>query len=327
MNRNIAATLVTCSLLAACGGGGGGISGNQQPPAAMLTITAANALTVSSTAYDAALASTNLGDLFGETGLIADGSGQAAKLDGSLGTASKINGGTGAQVPLPETTEACNVSGFVTFTGDIADPFTPTLTSGDFFNLDFDVCIDNPGETTDGMLGFVVDSFSGDFLGGLYSLMMTLTLDNFQVMTAADTVTSNGAATVTLNTLDASALSASVSGSSLTVDSNSNAESLRNFASTQTVNLSVVPSPYTTTASGTLDTTQLAGSVRYSTPVTLAGFDDDYPGVGEFLVTGDNSSVRLVAESNVLVRVEIDLDNDGVVDQTINTSWAELAAQ
>ncbi|MDH3533788.1 MAG: hypothetical protein OEO82_12725, partial [Gammaproteobacteria bacterium] len=142
--------------------------------------------------------------------------------------------------------------------------------------------------------------------------------------TAADALTSNGSATVTLNTLNTPSVAASVSGSSMTVDSNAGAETLRNFISAQTLDAGIFPSPYTMTASGTLDTTELNGTVRYSTPVMFEGFDNDYPGVGEFLVTGDNSSARLVAESNVNVRVEIDLDNDTVIDETINTTWAEI---
>jgi hypothetical protein len=66
--------------------------------------------------------------------------------------------------------------------------------------------------------------------------------------------------------------------------------------------------------------------VSYSTPVTFEGFDLDYPGTGEFLVEGDNSSARLIAIDNVNVRIEVDTDGNGTVDETINTTWAELTA-
>ena len=316
--------IASCLSIAACGGGGGGSTSMPTPPTAMVKITSGNATEIMRTAYSAALASASLGDLSGETGLIAGGPDQVSKLDGSFGTASKANGDGSSQATLPPTTEFCSVSGSVTISGDIADPFTPTLTPNDYFNIEFDQCIDNPGETTHGILRFVVDDFAGDFLAGAYDLTMTLTLDNFQVTTAADALTSNGSATVTLNTLNTPSVAASVSGSSMTVDSNAGAETLRNFISAQTLDAGIFPSPYTMTASGTLDTTELNGTVRYSTPVMFEGFDNDYPGVGEFLVTGDNSSARLVAESNVNVRVEIDLDNDTVIDETINTTWAEI---
>jgi len=323
MNRVSISIVSACLLISACGGGGGASSSN--PPSAMLKVTAANALEVTQTSYAAALASASLGDLSGETGLIAGGPDQVSKLDGSFGTASKINGGGSSnQVPLPPQTEMCAISGSVTISGDIADPDSPTLTPNDFFEIAFDQCVDDPGESTHGVLRFDVDDFAGDFLAGFYDLTMTLTLDNFQVTTAEDALTSNGSATVGINTMNTPSVSASISGSSMTVDSNAGSKSLRNFISAQTLNAGIFPSPYTMTASGTLNTTQLDGTVRYSTPVMFEGFDNDYPGVGEFLVTGDDSSARLVAESNVNVRIEIDIDGDTVVDETINTTWAEL---
>ena len=218
------------------------------------------------------------------------------------------------------------MNGSLTISGDIEDPFTPTLTAGDFFTVDFDMCDDGLGEVTDGMLDFVVDAFSGDFAGGLFDLTMTLTLTDLQVTTADDVITSNGGASITLNTLDSPAVSASVSGTSLTIDSNSSSETLTNFVSNQAIDAGVSPSPYALAMSGTLDSTQLSGIVSYSTPVTFEGFDLDYPGTGEFLVEGDNSSARLIAIDNVNVRIEVDTDGNGTVDETINTTWAELTA-
>jgi hypothetical protein len=85
-----------------------------------------------------------------------------------------------------------------------------------------------------------------------------------------------------------------------------------------------VPSPYTSSASGTLDSTQLAGIIRYSTPVIFSGFDSDYPSSGEFLVSGAGSSLRLIAIDNVNVTIELDTNGDGTVDETLQTTWVEL---
>jgi hypothetical protein len=176
---------------------------------------------------------------------------------------------------------------------------------------------------TDGRLDYVVDSINGDFFGGLYDLTMTLTLGNFQVATAADVLTSNGDVTVTLNTLNAPAVSASISGNSLTVDANASSETQTNFSSVQTLDVGVSPSPFSMTSSGTLDSTQLSGVVNYSTPTPLQGFDSDYPSSGQFLVAGDNSSTLLTAEGDTVL-IEIDADGDGIYEDTINTTWAEL---
>jgi hypothetical protein len=84
------------------------------------------------------------------------------------------------------------------------------------------------------------------------------------------------------------------------------------------------PFPYTQTSSGTLNSTLLSGVVSYATPVDFEGSGLDYPDVGEFLVTGSNSSSRLTAIDNVNVRIDIDTDGNGTTDETIDTTWAAL---
>ncbi len=285
-------------------------------------ITSANATTVLKVSYEAAQSSAGLGDLSGETGFIAAGPNNVAKVGGRL-FASAGSMVTTSQVPLPDQISDCDGGGTVTISADIADVFTPTLSPGDVFAVVFDMCDDALGTVTDGRLDYVIDAFNGDFLGGFYDLTMTLTLGNFQVATAADVLTSNGDVTVTLNTVNAPAVSASVSGNSLTVDANASSETQTNFSSALTLDAGISPSPYTMTASGTLNSTQLSGAVNYSTPTLLQGFDNDYPSSGQFLVTGDNSSVRLTAEG-VTVLIEIDADGDGIYEEMINTTWAEF---
>jgi hypothetical protein len=65
--------------------------------------------------------------------------------------------------------------------------------------------------------------------------------------------------------------------------------------------------------------------VRYTTPVQFTGFDVDFPSTGELLVSGNNSSVRLVALDNVNVRIDLDNDGNGTVDESIQTTWLALA--
>ena len=209
--------------------------------------------------------------------------------------------------------------------GDIADQVTFTLSPGDFFAVVFDMCNDGLGTVTDGRLDYVIDAFNGDLFSGLYDLTMTLTLGNFQVATGADVLTSSGDVTVSLNIVNALAVSASISGSSFTVDANASSETQTNFSSVQTLDASVSPSPFSMTSSGTLDSTQLSGAVNYSTPTPLQGFDSEYPSSGQFLVTGENSSTLLTAEGDTVL-VEIDADGDGIYEEMINTTWAELEA-
>jgi hypothetical protein len=156
-----------------------------------------------------------------------------------------------------------------------------------------------------------VDAFDGDILGGRYDMTMTMTVTDFQVTTATDVLTSNGDATARLNSLQAPYVEASVSGNSMTMDSNSASETLTTYSSTQTLDAGVSPSPYTMSASGTLDSSRLDGVITYSTPVTFEGFDSNYPHTGELFVEGENSSARLVADNELDVHIDIDLDGNG----------------
>ncbi len=328
MQRNILGFICTCSLFVACSNNDGNtniIQIDSPPPS--LTISSNNAILVAKVSYGAAVDSGNLGDLGGDTGLIGSGPAGVSKLDGSFATSSKIGGASGgsvSQVPIPPTTTACAVSGSVTFSGEIADPVTPTLTTGDFFEFDYNLCDEDLGEVTDGLIRTDVNNFNGDLPAGLYDLTMTFTLTNLQVSTAVDVLTSNGDVSVTFRTANSPAVSTGISGNSRTVDSNGSSESLTNFATALTLDGNFVPAPFTMTTSGTLDSTQLSGVVRYSTEQIFQGFEGDFPDSGEFLVVGVNSSLRLIAENNVNVRIEIDTDGDGIVDQTINTTWAAL---
>ena len=168
--------------------------------------------------------------------------------------------------------------------------------------------------------------FNGDILSGAYEMTMEMTITNFQVTTATDVILSHGDTTATINTLLAPYVEASVSGGSITISSNTASETLFAYSSGQTFDGRVAPAPYTMSAAGTLDSSQIGGIVDYSTPVTFAGLDTGYPTAGELLVEGLGSSARLVAQANGIdVIIRIDSNNDGDVDETIETTWEERA--
>lgn len=324
MNKPQIIALISIVTLAACGGGGSG-NKNTTTPSSNMTITSANATEASRVSYESAQMNASLGTLSSETGLTASTPGGFSKLGSGMSAAANSNVSS-AQVPIPPTVSACAGGGTLTISGDIADIITFNLTQGDFFLIDFDMCSDGAGSTIDGVLDYVVDAFSGNFLGGLYDLTMTMSIENFQLATPEDVVTMNGVATARLDTLLTPAVAAEVSGPSITVDTNNSTETLTNFASSQTLDAGVSPSPYTMTASGTLDSSQLNGTVQYSTPTPFSGFDNDYPDTGVMLIMGEASSARLTAVDNVNVMIEIDTNGDGSYDEIINTTWAELTA-
>jgi hypothetical protein len=54
----------------------------------------------------------------------------------------------------------------------------------------------------------------------------------------------------------------------MSAQSNSGTGTVSGYSTTQTVDTSVVPEPYTLSSSGTIDNTELAGEIDFSTPVT-----------------------------------------------------------
>lgn len=330
MNRTALLSIAALFLISACGGGSGG--GRVESPDPSLEITSNNAMQVATIAYEASLESQQLGDAGGGFFFIGSVPSVFSKSDGSLATSAKT-GGSVSQVPIPPETIPCAVSGSTTISGEIKDPIGGILTAGDFFQFEYTMCDDGLGEVKNGIVRTDIDAFNGDLLSELFSMTLTFTLDNFQVSifenqstVPTDVLTSNGSVTISTDTTNQSVWSTTINGESFVVDTNASSESLTNFASALTLNASIFPSPYTTTASGTLDSTRLAGVIRYSNPVMFEGFGSDYPSSGEFLVEGLGSTLRLIADNNVDVRILIDVDADGTVDETINTTWASLTA-
>lgn len=340
MKSSLVLTLSAISLLTACSSGGNGFNegtdgnGGGNPPGPgpgtgnTAAITNSNALQIANVSYQAALSSGALAGFSTGTGLLASTPGGISKISRSFASTDTAGTQT-ANLVIPEIEEVCPLGGTMTISGEIADPLDPldpiTLTSGDNFTILYAACNDG-FSTINGSLFYEVNAFDGDLESGLYSLTMTATFTDFQVATDEDELVSNGDVTVSIDSRQFPYLEAEVSGISLTVDSTASAFVLTNFSSLYGQNTGLAPFPYNQTSSGTLDSTLLPGIVSYATPVNFEGSDTDYPSVGEFLVTGSSSSARLTAVDNVNVIVDIDTDGDGTVDETINTTWAELEA-
>jgi hypothetical protein len=310
--------------IAACGGGD--VFTPIDEPTGAARIDGANAQTAARVSYEAAVASGDLAGVGGDAGLSGsapDGPSKAV-VSGSPGNVLMT---AVSLVPFGPDVYPCGQSaadGSITISGNLANP--PTLTPGDTFRIEYDLCDEGFGEVIDGVVDLTVTDFAGDLLAGSYLLAMDAELTDLQVASIENTVTSNGDAAITLDTRAAPFIAAGVSGTSMTMDANTSSETLSNYSSDQTFDGNLDPAEYTLAAAGRLDSTQLPGVVNYSTGPNFAGFEASYPNTGELLVQGDASSVRLIAVDSTNVRIDIDSNGDGTVDETINTTWQELTS-
>lgn len=325
MNRNIAilGSSLLLAGLAGCGGGGGGSAVAQAPgPAPSGAITTGSALTVAGRSVDAALLSGSFGDITSFVGLTTVSTGDPNTL-GSAKLASNGGWSVASQVPVGPETTACLVEGSVTVSGDIANPLS--IAPGDFLDFSWDGCDDGLGQIIDGLIGMTFTEFEGTLLAGRILLGVSLAVDSFQVTADGSFNLVDGGLDLTIDSRSQTETIFTTLGSSFVVSNSRGTTTLTDFSNRVTEDLSMFPSNLTMDASGTISSTQFNGAVNYDTPVPFEATGDGFPYAGEMLVSGSgNARLKIIAMSDVNVRVEADFNGDGAVDATIDTTWEAL---
>lgn len=320
LKRLILLAFVTAAL-SACGGGGGGGDDSSGPDSDnRAAITTQNAETVASTVLTSVVAVFDFGILI-ETSPISAGKQTRHALAKLVAT----RAGVSRAVIGPETIP-CTVSGSVTISGDIADP--STLSAGDDIRADFNDCDDGDGVVIDGLFDATVVSFTGDLDLVVARLTMAVDAGDLAITTDGDTASVDGDYTFTIDTLTSPIVSLEVSCESLSITSFGTTVMLEEFSAIQTQNATAIPRPITAETDGRLTTSAIGGPVDFSTPLRFDAFDDDYPYAGELLIVGRNeSSVRLIALNETNVRLDVDADGNGAVDQSIDLLWNDVWAR
>lgn len=325
MIRAYAVLIVITLFLSACGGSSG-TPGATQPPiigADPLVISSTNAKPAVRIAYGAALQSIETGSLVGGAGGVVSTPGALQKPVAQSALSGLLNRAL-QKVPFGPDEFPCAIAGSTTISGDVQSPFG--LTVGDQINVESTDCDEGLGEVINGSIEMTVTAFSGDILTNMYLLAMSVVLIDFEVVSAGNTLMSNGDSTVSIDLTGNPMVVVSINGNAMTTQINTRTDSVIDFMTSQSVDTSVMPEPYTMSSSGTIDSTELSGRIDYSTPVTFQGSGADYPFAGEFLVTGaDGASIRLIALDNTNVRIETDTNGDGTPDSTEDTTWSDIA--
>ncbi|MGB5592137.1 MAG: hypothetical protein WBN31_14420 [Gammaproteobacteria bacterium] len=312
---------VAVALSAGCGGGGGG--GN--PPAAVVpdaTISPQSAVEIAGEVVGGVQATGDFG-IFGGAGLIGGNAGDSglSKSSTSVLAAHKTMQVFMAAPFGPEVSQ-CLVSGSVSVSGNLASQ--DALTAGDRIVARFTNCDDGEGEVVNGTLTLVVDTFSGDLLGGFVTLGLTVTFQNFSVNEGGTLETVSGDLSLLMDTQAYPVSTFSISSGSLTVSDGVDTVVLSNFSTTVTSDESSQPPAFTYTSSGRISVPTY-GSVSYQVRQPFTGFGEGDPDSGVLYIEGNmGGSITVTVLSNVQVQLDMDYDGDGVTDETIIVTWVEL---
>ena len=206
--------------------------------------------------------------------------------------------------------------------GDVQS--TDMLSVDDVVTLQYSDCDDGVA-VINGTMSMTILSVSGDFSGGSVAFSVAITLDDFAVSQDGTTQTANGSMTISLNLPNSGPITMSITTDSLAVSDGVSTDTLQDFSLTQSID--PLTGDYTISAEGMVGGSAFDGQVEFSTSIDLAGTGDGYAATGEILITGDGgATIAMFALDADTVRLEIDYDGDGITDQIVDKTWAELAA-
>ena len=230
-------------------------------------------------------------------------------------------------------TETCAVNGSVTVSGQ---PYNDVITKSerDGFVLVFDTCDDGDGYTLDGSFWLIVYSLDGDPRTDVFSLLyavkdMTLTVaSGMEKYTASASALGLGWNSVGFPeielSIDSDPFLIISSQSLLQLSSQADVYSFELGGGTLTVSADISVSTTLRKASSDVESTFFPGPIHYGTAVPLQTPDGRDPQSGEILISDGNTFLRIVIESSDVVRLDIDLGHDTIVDEVQYTTWADL---
>ena len=126
-----------------------------------------------------------------------------------------------------------------------------------------------------GGMSLSIGALTGNFLEPPFDLSITVTLNNLTITEGGETVSGDGDLSLSLGTTDGVSFTGSISGNPLVISMPGNSVTLINYQLTSTV--SETTGAYTRAISGTVESSQLAGFVVFSTPVPFQGVGSNYP--------------------------------------------------
>jgi hypothetical protein len=226
----------------------------------------------------------------------------------------------------------CNVSGTYTFA-----PAPTAPAAGSVYTLTLDNCVTGPaGDQTrlNGLATIAIDSLSGTFSSGSYTVQTTLTGVNLLVADVGATGTIQIAGGLRYLRSAAAGAYSEVSGSISTPA----AQTLTFAESGGTTNRTVVIGPFSVRSSvqaggavslgATIDTLTVTWNgyplaVAVMQPLVASG-SDEAPASGGFQVTATDNSRVTTTVTNGTASLAVDTNGDGTVDGTLTVPWESI---
>ena len=292
--------------------GNGGSDGITQPT---LSITGENGSDVAEAVVTAIGLSFDIGDITDEN---------LAAQPGDIGLLAKATAGLHKSLPtgIQQAPENCANGGTVDVSVTQAD--INTISVGDRIVIIFVDCDDGLGYVISGTVDITFADIQGNIQTEVFLLGMDILLTDVVITEGTSTATGEGDFLLTLDSLDFPIMRMSLSGDELELGSDGEVVTLTDFDHFLQIDIGP-PEALVANVLGRLASSTLGGSVDYDTPVAVEAVDNDDPNVGEILVTGaDDSTVRIVIIDDSSIRLEIDEDGDGTVDEFVDTNWDEL---
>jgi hypothetical protein len=219
----------------------------------------------------------------------------------------------------------CAVSGTVDIDLSIADPFT--LSAGDVFGFMFTSCNQGTGTVASGGVALTITALDGDFASGEFLLGMSLEVTALSITENGETTAATGTIGVEIDTTMPPIRTITISIGALATTSDGMTDVITNMTVTITEDESMFPTGVTVETSFTVSSPRIGGDIVVSTSLALQSSGSEYPFVGELRITvAGNSVIVLIALGGDSVRLEIDIDGDGAMDNSVDTTWDEIIA-
>jgi len=328
--RNFCIAATGFTLLAACGGSDSNDGGlNIAPPTSQpAAITADNAPLIAGAVAEVAMGQGVFSSIFSPDVPIASGGMNVAVspvMKPVLSTALK----TANPSQLYATSagrEDCAVSGTVDIQVDVRNPLGPSV--DDRFDFEFTNCDDGSGVVVDGGMTITITALEGDPESGNFLLGMQIDFSALAMTEGNETTSATGTINIDIDTSDPLVSKISISTRTFVTTTEGMEECRTNLTIAITEDASTFPVAVTVEASFTISSPRIGGEVTVTTSLALQSMGEDYPFVGELRITGaDNAVIVMIALDANTVRLEIDIDGDQAVDETMDITWDELMAE